>query len=121
MQFTHLLRKVHYEHGFLHRMEPVLQGGDTLGLGVPGSNWEASEGELLAHSHGPLALGFCWRLSLGAVVWVSASAASLPLMESEVVVGGKIDHGVGDQRTDLLPCSAGAQPSGMQDSTSLTL
>lgn len=73
MQFTHLLRKVHYEHGFRHQVDLSFGGMAHLAWG---SNWKMSEGELLAHLNRLEVLGFCWRLGLGAVMWVDSSAAS---------------------------------------------
>jgi len=48
---------------------------------------------------------------------VGRFVSCLLLMESEVG-GKKIDRGIGNQRTDLLLCSASAQNREMQDSSS---
>lgn len=88
---------------FLHQMT-CDSGGGTWGRA--------------AGTHGLWGLGFAGGSGWGCDV---GRSICLLLMESQVWGEKEIDRGIGNQSTDVLPCSACAQTRLMQDSTSLTL
>lgn len=118
-QITHLPRKVHHERGFLHQMDLCFTGRARLAWG---SRVAIGRCQRVSCRHAHTASWF-WA-SAGGSVWElwCGSMRRLPLNGKwGAGRGGEIDCGIGNQRTDLLLCSACAQNRVMQDSASLTL